>query len=354
MKKLAVSVAVFLVMLICSVTSQAQFLKSILNTVQQTAQNRANSKASQTTNKALDKVDSSTQIKSKSGNSSPSSATPQNTEGTNSVLGAFAKAAQQNPNDTSSADLTMKALGIIAAGGKEISAADSAAIIKSYMSGNGGGGEYYQYLTTSTTKKGTSKDTSYHYMTNSGSGRVEMKMSIPGVMTNEMITIGHVDNPQYSISLYPDSKTYSLNIIDTSLINAGGRDSYEVVKLGKETVAGYSCIHAKLTSTFGSGMFKSTSTMDIWTSTDVPGYALYKKMLLTANMKPQMLQALEKAGCGGFLVKTESQNKDYSMIMVLIKAGEKNFPASLFEIPSGYAESKQNSIYHMAAGAKKQ
>ena|SRR6185312_3566448 len=39
---------------------QAQFFKDILNTVKQTAQGRANSKASETTNKALDKVDSST------------------------------------------------------------------------------------------------------------------------------------------------------------------------------------------------------------------------------------------------------------------------------------------------------
>ncbi|MBS1599044.1 MAG: DUF4412 domain-containing protein [Bacteroidetes bacterium] len=351
MKRLPGIAAMVCMMLICSLSSRAQFLKNILNTVQQTAQNRANSKASQTTNKVLDKVDSSTQIKSKSGNSSATSTTPRDTASTNRVLGAFAKAAQQNPNDTSAADLTMKALGIMVAG-KEISAADSAAIIKSYMSASGGSGEYYQYVMTSITKKGTSKDTSYHYMTNNGNGRVEMKMSFPGVATNEMITIGHADKPEYTISLFPDNKTYSLNIIDTSLINDGERDQYEVVKLGNETVAGYSCTHAKLTSVFGSGMFKSTTTMEIWTSTDVPGYALYKKMLLTSNIKPQMLQALEKAGCGGFLVKMESHNKDYSMTNVLIKAGEKNLPASLFEIPSGYTESKQSTMFHMAAGVK--
>ena len=36
---------------------QAQFFKNLVNTVKNTAQGRANSKADQTTNKSLDKVD---------------------------------------------------------------------------------------------------------------------------------------------------------------------------------------------------------------------------------------------------------------------------------------------------------
>lgn len=89
---------------------QAQFFKDILNTVKQTAQGRANSKASQTTNKALDKVDSSSSGKGGkkvSGTNGSSGQQPPDTAATNSVLGAFAKAAAQNPNDTSGADLTM-------------------------------------------------------------------------------------------------------------------------------------------------------------------------------------------------------------------------------------------------------
>src|ERR1700722_5796006 len=41
------------------VSTQAQFLKQLLNNVKQTAQNRANGKADQATNKSLDKVDTS-------------------------------------------------------------------------------------------------------------------------------------------------------------------------------------------------------------------------------------------------------------------------------------------------------
>ena len=44
-------------------------------------------------------------------------------------LGAFAKAAEDNPNDTSAADLTMKGLGNLMGGNQDISAADSAAAI---------------------------------------------------------------------------------------------------------------------------------------------------------------------------------------------------------------------------------
>ena len=39
--------------------------------------------------------------------------------------------------------------------------------------------------------------------------------------------------------------------------------------------------------------------------------------------------------------------------MLLVKAEKRTFPASLFEIPGGYTESKQNMIYHMIPGAKK-
>jgi hypothetical protein len=66
MKSIRLSAAVLIGL--CSaaspVTLKAQFLKNLLTTVKQTATNRANDKAASTTNKALDKVDASTQAKS--------------------------------------------------------------------------------------------------------------------------------------------------------------------------------------------------------------------------------------------------------------------------------------------------
>ncbi len=330
--------------------ADAQLLKKIMNTVKNTADNRINDKVGQSTNQVFDKVDGVTKTKSSS-NTTTSAGTQGDTASTNKVLGAFAKAAQQNPNDTSAADVTMKALGILTGGGG-VSAADSAAAIKSFATAKGGAGFYYESVTTTTTKKGISKDTSKTYMTSTGEGRKEMRMTIPGTMSNQFINIGRAGNPKYSIMLYPETKTYALNIIDTSLINAND-ETYEVTKIGNENIQGYNCTHVKLKSTFGKGMFKSSSSMDLWTSEDVPGYSFIKKIMVSQNIKPQMLQVLEKNNCGGYIVKMVSADKDYSMEMTIIKVENKTFPASLFEIPGSYKESNENMMYHMIPSQKK-
>ncbi|MEP7280158.1 MAG: DUF4412 domain-containing protein [Bacteroidota bacterium] len=270
-----------------------------------------------------------------------------------SMLNALVKTVKDNPNDTSSADLTMKTLGNLMGGGG-VSAADSAAAIKSFMSAKGGNGFFYQYATSITTKQsGTTADTSNRYFTSSGEGRSEM--NIPAMMgvkgANSMIILAHAHQRHYSLNLDQHDKTYSLNVIDSTLI-ARGRSDYRVTKIGNETVQGYNCIHARLVSTFGSGRFSSTSTMDIWTSTNVPGYALFKSYTTSQNITPGMLQALEQAGCNGFFVKMTNQDKNVSMNMQLIKAQQMNLPASLFRIPAGYTLSDENMIQHMI-GTKK-
>ena len=350
MKKSPVYITIFVCFLsLYSITLHAQLLKKVMNTVKSTAENRINDKAAQSTNQVFDKVDNAS--KTKSATTSTSAQEQGDTASTNKVLGAFAQAAQQNPNDTSSADLTMKALGLLVSGGG-VSADDSAAAIKSFANAKGGSGYYFESITTTTTKKGTSKDTSKTYMTSGGEGRVEMRMTIPGTMSTQFINLGHASNAKYSVMLYPETKTYALNIIDTSLINSND-ETYEVTKLGNETIQGYNCTHVKLKSTFGKGMFKSSSTMDLWTSENVPGYSFIKKIMVNQNIKPQMLQALEENNCGGYIIKMISQDKDFSMEMQLVKAETKSFPASLFKIPNGYAESKTNMMYHMMSGAKK-
>ncbi len=317
----------------------AQFFKQIINTVKNTSQNKANDKASQATDKAIDKV--TTQ---KSGSNVG------DTAATKSVLGAFAKAAADNPNDTSAADVTMKALGLLTGGGG-VSAADSAAAIKNFMSAKGGAGYLFQYTTSTTAKKGSSKDTSSIYFTESGYGRSEMHFDIPGAMSMAMINIGHADQPKYSVSLYPESKTYSLNVIDTGLIGSN-IETYKVTIIGNENLQGYNCIHVKMISSVGSGMFKSSSTTEVWTSKDVPGYALFKKMSLK-NVTPAMMKALQQAGADGFIVKMQMQGKDYAMTMALTTAQQKSFPASMFQIPAGYTKSQYNMFYHMMSPSKK-
>lgn len=263
-------------------SGQAQFLKSLTNNLKQTLQNRANGKSNQTTNAILDKVDSATRVggtktgkttatgapgtqgvagKAATGTQaiSGTSATGAtnaggqtgglpnvfggsvDTSGFSRVLGAFARTAQENPNDTNQADLVMKSLGRLT-GGNGVSSQDSAAAIKSFMTAGGGSGVLYETITTITSKQGNTRDTNSIWLTSSGEGRSEMRIPIPGAVTPKFVVIGRANQPTYSIMLDAANRTYSLNIIDTALINSG-IDKYQVTRVGTETVAGYSCIH---------------------------------------------------------------------------------------------------------------
>ena len=354
-----------LFMMICAfgafAPARAQFLKDLTNNLKQTLQNRANGKSNQTANHLLDKVDSSMKIGgtkgSKTGTATGTGVTGTatgtgttgnatgmgggsvDTSGMGRILGAFAKTAAENPNDTNQADLVQKSLRRMI-GGDGVSPQDSAKAIKSFMTAVGGSGVLYESTVLTTSKRGTTKDTTYIYLTNSGEGRSEMRIPIPGVQTPKLIIIGRAGEPTYSLILDAETRSYSLNVIDTSLINSG-IEKYKVTRIGNETVNGYSCIHSRLVSTTGSGMFASSSTMDLWTSTSVPGYSIYSKLLTFQSSNGGLLGALNKAGVGGFLVKmTAGDGKDFSMTNQLIKAEQRNFPSSLFAIPAGYSNEK--------------
>jgi hypothetical protein len=58
-----------------------------------------------------------------------------------------------------------------------------------------------------------------------------------------------------------------------------------------------------------------------------------------------MMKALETAGCNGFFVKLSMHSTAYSLDMVLVKATRKTFPASDFEIPSGYTAASNVSPF---------
>ncbi|MBS1974562.1 MAG: hypothetical protein JST13_09440, partial [Bacteroidetes bacterium] len=217
---------VLLSLLLCN-SLQAQFLKDILNTVKNTAQNRANNVAANTTNKAIDKADPTTKSSNNGANASNSSGRSDQDR----VLGGFAKAAQDNPNDTSMSDLIAKSLGNIIGGGG-VSAADSVAAINTYTTAKGGSGIYYEYSIESHTKeRGTVNSTSKMYLNINGEGRSEMNLAaMMGAKNGSvLIVIGRMKRPHYSIILDDKQKEYSLNVIDTALIN-NVREKYQVTK----------------------------------------------------------------------------------------------------------------------------
>jgi len=231
--------------------------------------------------------------------------------------------------------------------GVTVSSADSATYIKSLMTATGGNGIAFQYLTTSSTKKSQNiKDTMSMFITYSGESHVDM--------SSNMILISHGTQSKYRYTalLYPSYKSFTLSISDTSALSSSDKSTYRFSKIGNETVEGYNCIHSKLTITNGNIII----TEDLWTSTEVPGYSVIKKMMGSQrNVTIKMLQAMEQAGCMGFIVKLETQNQYISMTMLLANIKQKNLPASLFEIPSDYTHAPGNNLMYpmMGQGIKK-
>jgi Domain of unknown function (DUF4412) len=226
--------------------------------------------------------------------------------------------------------------------GPSVSPADSAAAIQGFKTATGGGGYYYQFLDTYDFKKGNKdsvfKDTMSMAITDGHNIRTDM-----GMFGGRTDLLGHAGMPRYSLWLDVEQKTYRLHIIDTAAINRPDGSTYQVTKVGNETMGGYNCMHSKLSITMANS--KTTIVEDVWTSADVPGYAAIQKMAVSQHVTPQMMKALEQAGCNGFFVKVSLHSAVYSLDMVLVQATRKTFPASDFEIPSGYTAASNVSPF---------
>lgn len=311
MKTSTTCIAIILIAVLHPLPSRAQFLKTLMNNAKQTIAGKTTSQAvpatGTTTGATTGKPDSSARAKS--------------AYDSTFLTQLMAKTNKPKPS---------------------ISPADSAAAIKGFMTATGGSGSLYQYHVIYTfkvkNKDSTSSDTLSTAITDAHNARTDM-----GMLGMQMQVLGHAGMPHYSIILYPQNKTYVFNIIDTAAINSGDATTYHAVKIGNETVLGYNCIHSKLTLIIAGS--KSEITEDLWTSPDVPGYALLKKLISYQHVTPKMMQALDKAGCDGFIVKMDMQSKGFSMDMQLITAERKTFPASMFEIPSGYTAANTQSMF---------
>ena len=317
MKKHVQTFLLFFVIIICHNTIQAQsFLKRVVDNVKNTVQNRADTKTTNGTNKALDQVDSAVRIKPKSNKTG---------EGQSRLPGVFTKAA----------------------GGGEISSADSAKAIQAFKNTESGSspGVYYEVTNTVTAKgKAPASNLTKRWFTYDGFGRGEMDLaglmlSMMGKQANSkpIIMLSHANMPAYSVTLDDEAKTYSLDIIDTALINSN-QTSYKPTLVGDETIGSYHCKHVKLTA--------KKQEIDLWTSTDVPGYTIYKKLAgaQRASSANGMLGALKQVNADGFVVKMTISNKDVTEVMLLTKAQLQPLQYSFFGIPPGYTESKENGI----------
>jgi Domain of unknown function (DUF4412) len=222
-----------------------------------------------------------------------------------------------------------------------ISPADSIAAMRNFSSASGGSGYEYKYHITYhwkiRGKDSVSQDDQRTCFTNSRNSSTEISM-----LGARSRIIGNGNMPHYSLWVYPDTKNYSLKYLDTAGAASRDRATYQVTKVGTETVGGYTCTHAQLKTSYGRG---TSTTQDIWTSKDIPGYSVIQQMFSGSNVTPKMMQALDQAGCGGFFVKMTMESPQISMTMVLTSASATNLPASLFQLPSGYTPAAAGGFF---------
>src|ERR1700722_10044923 len=123
--------------------------------------------------------------------------------------------------------------------GPSVSPADSAAAIQGFKTATGGSGYFYQFLDTYDLKRGNKdsvfKDTMSMAITDGHNTRTNM-----GGFGGRTELLGHAGMPRYSLWLDEDAKTYRLNVIDTAAINRTNGTTYQVTRVGTETVQGYS------------------------------------------------------------------------------------------------------------------
>ncbi len=229
--------------------------------------------------------------------------------------------------------------------------------------GTGSGDDmYYELTSVSTGKNINMKMVTQMYVSSKGDMRVEMHsdMSFKGHKSPiPMVLIGHSNKPDESIIIDDSAKTYTVHHIDTADLNTGMKTESTVSKVGEEKVLGYECVHAKVISNKKIGNFyNETDTINVWRSKEVPMQSGVKELFAQFEARTgsymyskETAAKLKQMGCEGFLVKLTMNGKNISMVMQLTKAEHRNLASSLFQIPAGYKEVKDEQAIENATPA---
>jgi hypothetical protein len=176
--------------------------------------------------------------------------------------------------------------------------------------------------------------------------RTEMDMETAR-MPIHMTTLMRFSTPDVMYLINDKAKTYSE--VDTKKAReqaakmAGDKDkeAYSVKVLGSEKVLGYSTKHVLLSRP------SDKSEMEVWTTKDLLGlsYESMKGLMRRgAQDEGSMMKALKDARAEGFFVKMVTREKGKTeplTTMELTKAEKKSLPASMFEVPTGYAKQEE-------------
>ncbi len=220
---------------------------------------------------------------------------------------------------------------------------------------NSGNDLYYEYNFNTVAEKNAIKGYMKLYLSAKGDARFEMDMHRANEKQQDAVPmtvlIGHANQPDQSIIIDDAKKTYTVHHIDPDDFKTGLKEKSTVTKIGEEKILGFNCVHVKIIIDKGLGsLFRSPDTLDIWKSPEVPlndVYTKYVDKFQSASGNAGLYSAdvdnqLKKMGCTGFIVKMVLHNNRSTMNQELTKVEHRDFAKSLFEIPPGYKEDKDN------------
>lgn len=174
-----------------------------------------------------------------------------------------------------------------------------------------------------------------------GNSRTEMNMNVSGApagMGNmTMLTLKSNPNTVYMIN--EKDKTYSEFSSTSELEDMKDypQSEYEVTLLGIDKVNNYTCKHVRVKRK------GSNREMEMWTTTEIDGYADFAMVKTKYTGKANMYKAMEAKGAVGFPVRIKSIDHGHEVRIDLVKAEKRNNPAVLFSL-SGYTKQEGAGI----------
>lgn len=123
----------------------------------------------------------------------------------------------------------------------------------------------------------------------------------------------------------------------------------KVSKIGNEKLHGFNCVHAKVTAVTHFMNQIQDNEFDVWRSEEVPGSSFLESSIevLASPFTLSMENELVKMGCKGAIVKIEFNEKSSLVRKELYKITKQNVDDSIFNIPPGYKEDKNTSLYSL-------
>jgi hypothetical protein len=156
------------------------------------------------------------------------------------------------------------------------------------------------------------------------------------------ITIQKLSDPDHALQINEVRRTYAIADLKKLRESLAGRErpTYSVKKLGRDKVAGYSCVRALVTSSSG-----TESELCVAVDLIVPSSWLFAFTRKEAS--DNMLTALRDNGLQGFPIRLTVRGgagKEAVSTMELVRFERKSLPASLFEVPAGYTQTDEVSL----------